>query len=330
MEELLLKLLEESICNEYTDIHITLEKNHGIIRVRQFGKMRMHSSLSEKNYRQFINYLKFISDLDTNEHRISQSGRIELFVGEESVNLRISTLPTSLMNEIIVIRLLNSVKNIPSKNLFRRENDYEDLKELCNKNDGLILFTGPTGSGKSTVMFRLLGDISTIGDRQIITIEDPVEFDLENIVQVEINEKARIDYEPILRGVMRCDPDVIMFGEIRDKKIAEELVKASLSGHLVYSTFHSNSAHSTLLRLKEYGIYKEELIESIRVIINQRIIHDGSNSFIIYEYLTKEDIRRILNNEDVNYKTILHTLEELYKENLIKVETYETYKHFYE
>src|SRR5699024_12857708 len=105
------------------------------------------------------------------------------------------------MNEIIVILLLNSVKNIPSKNLFRRENDYEDLKELCNKNDGLILFTGPTGSGKSTVMFRLLGDISTIGDRQIITIEDPVEFDLENIVQVEINEKARIDYRSEERRV---------------------------------------------------------------------------------------------------------------------------------
>src|SRR5699024_1201573 len=156
MEELLLKLLEESICNEYTDIHITLEKNHRIIRVRQYGKLRMHSLLSEKYYLHFINYLKFISDLDTNEHRISQSGRIELFVGEESVNLRISTLPTSLMNEIIVIRLLNSVKNIPSKKLFRRENDYEDLKELCNKNDGLILFTGPTGSGKSTVMLGYL------------------------------------------------------------------------------------------------------------------------------------------------------------------------------
>lgn len=328
MENLLHHLLKQSISDSYTDIHITLEQSHGLIKIRQFGKMKNFACCNTHTYKQFVNYLKFIAELDTNEHRVPQSGRIEKDVDDVTVNIRISTLPTSLMNEIVVIRILNSAKDIPSEKLFRRPDEYSHLKELCLKKDGLVLFTGPTGSGKSTVMFRLLNDIRNVGDKQIITIEDPIEFDLPNIIQVEINEKAKLDYAPILRGVMRCDPDVIMFGEIRDSTIATELVKASLSGHLVYSTFHSNSAYSAILRLKEYGIYNEELAESIQAIINQRIIHNKKQSFILYEYITKNDIKKILSGESIRYDTIQDKLKQLYENNLIEANTYEEYKAF--
>lgn len=326
MNTLLDELLSAATIENYTDIHITLEKTHGVIRARQKGQMTYVREIKLEEYKKFINYLKFIADLDINEYRVPQSGRIELVAGNELLNIRISSLPISLMNEIIVIRILNSVKNLPSKSLFYHASDYEFLKQKMKQNQGLILFTGPTGSGKSTVMYRLLEEIVNLGNRQIISIEDPIEFNLENIVQVEINEKASLDYEPLLRGVLRCDPDVIMFGEIRDKKIAKELVRASLSGHLVISTFHSKSAVSALMRLKEFGILSEELKESLTLIINQRILHFKSGSFIVYEAIEQKDIIKVLNKEDVPITTIKLKVEHLLKLGVISCEEYKSFK----
>ena len=127
-------------------------------------------------------------------------------------------------------------------------------------------------------MYRLAAETAAEQTRQIISIEDPVEFDIDHVVQAEINDKANLSYGPLIRGVLRCDPDIVLFGEIRDKIIAEELLKTSLSGHLVISTFHSKSALSTLTRLKDYGLFKEEMTESISLIVNQRLIHAEQGS----------------------------------------------------
>lgn len=174
-------------------------------------------------------------------------------------------------------------------------------------------------------MYRLAADAVAEGSRQIISIEDPVEFDIDGLVQVEINDKANLSYAPLIRGVLRCDPDIIMFGEIRDRVIAEELLKTSLSGHLVLSTFHSKNALSTLTRLKDYGLYKEEMAESISLIVNQRLIHADRGSFIVYEYLDRAMIQAYLNGDAVNYTTIQDKLLELYQEGAL---TDEEYKHY--
>lgn len=175
-------------------------------------------------------------------------------------------------------------------------------------------------------MYRLASDAVTESTRQIISIEDPVEFEIDGLVQVEINDKAKLSYAPLIRGVLRCDPDIIMFGEIRDSIIAEELLKTSLSGHLVLSTFHSKNALSTLTRLKDYGLYKEEMTESISLIVNQRLIHTADGSFIVYEYLDKEMIKEHLNGGSVSYTTIQNKLQEIYREGALTDEEYEYYR----
>ncbi|CAD2075968.1 ATPase, T2SS/T4P/T4SS family [Phocicoccus pinnipedialis] len=326
MKTQLNNILKEARDNNYTDIHIMYQNKGGIIRARKRGKMFDVQTVGLEEYKRLVNYLKFIADLDVNEYRIPQSGRIEIIVEDEPMNIRISTLPISLMNEVIVIRILNSVKNIESRKLFKDEEDFIFLKQKMMHNQGLILFTGPTGSGKSTIMYRLLEEIVAIGDRQVISIEDPIEFNIERIIQVEINEKAQLDYGHILRGVLRCDPDIIMFGEIRDNKIAKELVRASLSGHLVISTFHSKSAVSALMRLREFDILNEELKEALTLIINQRIMHFKDKSFIVYEALHKEEIVKILNDAAVEIKTIAIKVEDLFKKGVISLEDYLYFK----
>lgn len=326
MKTSILKMLKEACQSHITDIHLTLESSCGLIKFRKKGVMEEYGTIEIDEYKRWINYLKFTAELDINEHKIPQSGKTHFEIEDEIISVRISTLPISLMNEIIVIRILDALETTKSTELFHTPEKYTFFTDYLSQNQGLILFTGPTGSGKSTVMYRLIHELIRQGDRQIISIEDPVEFDIDGIVQVEINEKAQLDYTPLLRGVLRCDPDIIMFGEIRDKKVADELIKASLSGHLVLSTFHSKSAKTTLNRLKEYDILKEELIESLSLIINQRLIHSLNKSFIIYEYLTKKEIIQYLNNESVSISTLSDELSKLHREGTLTDEEYKNYE----
>lgn len=326
MKSLIIDILQEAYRYNITDIHLTLESTCGIIKFRRKGKMEVHSTIEMNEYKRWINYLKFTAELDINEHKVPQSGKAYFEIDSEDVAVRISTLPISLMNEIIVIRILDAMEDINSEELFYHPEKYSFLTEYMAQNQGLILFTGPTGSGKTTVMYRLIHEVIKLGDRQIISIEDPIEFDIDGIIQVEINEKALMDYHTLLRGVLRCDPDIIMFGEIRDEKVADELIKTSLSGHLVLSTFHSKSAKSTLSRLQEYNILKEEMIQSISLIINQRLIHTKSRSFIIYEYMTKTHIKQFLNGENVTLNTLNDELNALHKDGVLTNEEYKNYE----
>lgn len=327
-------LVDQIINNAYesmaSDIHITSSVNEGVVRFRVKGTMINYRVLNLETFKRLINYLKFIAELDINEHKIPQSGRTKFKINERTLNLRISTLPLSLLRECVVIRLLNLNVSKELTDLFYKEDDYDILRSYMDKGQGLILFTGPTGSGKSTVMYKLAEEVANKGQRSIISIEDPVEYEVDGLVQVEINEKANLKYAPLVRGVLRCDPDIIMFGEIRDKEIASELIKTSLSGHLVLSTFHSKSALSTLVRLKEYDLYKEEMIEAISLIVNQRLIHTRDNSFIVYEYIEKEEIEKFLNDQAVNYTSVKDKLKIVYQEEGMSDEEYEYYNRIIE
>lgn len=317
MKTILHEIFKDAMRQNATDIHLTLESNTGLVRVRRRGEMVTLRELTIDVYRKMINYLKFTAELDINEHKVPQSGRTIFESGDLKVGVRVSTLPISLMNEIIVIRILNPMENRTSNDLFHTHEKYEFLKGFMERMQGLILFTGPTGSGKTTLMYRLLMDIISENRRQVISIEDPVEYEMDGMVQVEINEKANMDYGPLLKGVLRCDPDVIMFGEIRDAKIASELLRASLSGHLVLSTFHSKSAISTLSRLKDYGLYVEEMIQSISLIINQRVIHTHKGSYIIYEFMDNKQIKNYLEDGTHEVFTLSEQLDLLYKGGMI-------------
>jgi len=326
LKTILSEIFKGAMRQNATDIHLTLESSTGLVRVRRRGEMATLCEVTMEEYRKLINYLKFTAELDINEHKVPQSGRTVFDDGEITVGVRVSTLPISLMNEIIVIRILNPVEDRKSAGLFHTRKEYEFLKEYMTRMQGLVLFTGPTGSGKTTLMYRLLGDIISENRRQIISIEDPVEYEMDGIVQVEINEKASMDYSPLLKGVLRCDPDVIMFGEIRDAKIASELLRASLSGHLVLSTFHSKSAVSTLSRLKDYGLYTEEMIQSISLIINQRLIHTQRGSYIIYEYMESDHIINYLSGKKTEIFTLSEQLDALWKGGSISDTELKTFK----
>lgn len=325
MKNKIITILENAQEINATDIHIILESECGRIKFRRKGKMTDFQEISKEEFKRLVNFLKFIAELDINEHKIPQSGKTTLKVNDEDFALRVSTLPITLMDEVVVIRILDALDKRPAKSLFINNKEFDFFKDYMELSQGLILFTGPTGSGKSTLMSNLINEVVKEGSRQIISIEDPIEYEIDGMVQVEINDKANISYEPLLRGALRCDPDVLMFGEIRDKTIARELIRASLSGHLVFSTFHSKSAVSTISRLKDFDLYDEELKQSISLIVNQRIIHTKSKSFIIYEYLTAADINNYLLGRQVNYKTLNHQLLTLKNEGHLNDEEFSYY-----
>jgi len=215
--------------------------------------------------------IKVMSGLDISERRMPQDGRIELNVGGNPVDIRVSTLPV-VNGEAVVLRILDrSNVDLDLNNLGIRPKDLDVIKALINKPNGVVLVTGPTGSGKTTTLYSALSDINTI-DKKIITNEDPVEYDLHGIIQVQINPDVDLTYAAALRSILRQDPDVIFVGEIRDLETAEIAVEAALTGHLVLSTLHTNDAPSVVTRLTDLGVEPFLLSAVLEGVIAQRLV----------------------------------------------------------
>jgi type IV pilus assembly protein PilB len=215
--------------------------------------------------------IKVMAGLDISERRLPQDGRIELNVGGRPVDIRVSTLPV-MFGESVVMRILDrSNVNLDLNNLGIRPKDLEVIKALINKPNGVILVTGPTGSGKTTTLYSALSEINTI-DRKIITNEDPVEYDLPGIIQVPINPEVEMTYAKALRAILRQDPDVIFVGEIRDLETGSICVEAALTGHLVLSTLHTNDAPSVVTRLVDLGVEPFLLSAVLEGVIAQRLV----------------------------------------------------------
>jgi type IV pilus assembly protein PilB len=212
-----------------------------------------------------------MSNLDIAETRLPQDGRIELNMSGNPVDLRISTLPC-LHGESVVMRVLDrSVVSLDLQRLGLREDEIKTVKALVEKPHGIILSTGPTGSGKTTTLYSLLNFANDIGIK-IITTEDPVEYDLEGIVQVQINEEIGVTFARCLRSILRQDPDKILVGEIRDLETAQIAIQASLTGHIVLSTLHTNDAPTTVTRLVDMGVEPFLICATLEAIVAQRLV----------------------------------------------------------
>ncbi|MGO3497029.1 MAG: ATPase, T2SS/T4P/T4SS family, partial [Staphylococcus equorum] len=253
----------------------------------------------------------------------AQSGRY-IYKLKQIFYLRISTLPLSLGNESCVVRIIPQY--------FQKQNithDIEKLYTLMNKKQGLILFSGPTGSGKSTLMYQMVMYAKEKLGLNIITVEDPVEQLVEGVTQVSINEKAGINYESSFKAILRCDPDIILIGEVRDPTIAKYVIQASLSGHLVLTTIHANNCKGALLRLLEMGITKQEIKQSILSVLNQRLITIyNSERKLIYEQLLQHDISYFLNNDYTlpnHFHNLSFHLKQMSKAGVICEETVDRY-----
>jgi type IV pilus assembly protein PilB len=215
--------------------------------------------------------IKVMANLDIAERRLPQDGRIELTVGGHPVDLRVSVLPT-MFGESVVMRVLDrSVVSLDLKNVGMNDKTLKKFREVIIKPNGIVLVTGPTGSGKTTTLYSALNELNTIHDK-LITTEDPVEYDMEGIIQVPIDASIGNTFAHCLRSILRQDPDKILVGEIRDLETAEIAVQASLTGHMVFSTLHTNDAPSTITRLKDMGVPTFLITATVEAILAQRLV----------------------------------------------------------
>lgn len=254
-----------------TDIHIEPLSESSRIRVRIDGLLMELCRLPIAKHNQILSRIKLLSGMDIAEKRLPQDGRLPLKYKNKNLDLRISSLPT-IEGEKLAIRILDkNNKFIALDQLGFSNNIATSYNKIIRSANGIILTTGPTGSGKTTTLYATLKEINTI-DKNITSIEDPVEYKLEGINQVAVNSKAGIDFNKSLRALVRQDPNIIMIGEIRDSQTASIAVQAALTGHLVFSTLHTNSALGTINRLLDMGIEPFLLLSALRGILAQRLI----------------------------------------------------------
>ncbi len=215
--------------------------------------------------------IKVMASLDIAERRMPQDGRIELMVGGHPVDLRVSVLPT-IFGESVVMRVLDrSVVDLSLENVGMDESMMKQFRDAIDRPNGIILVTGPTGSGKTTTLYSSLTELNDIADK-LITTEDPVEYDIEGIIQIPIDSDVGVTFASCLRAILRQDPDTILVGEIRDLETAEIAIQAALTGHLVFSTLHTNDAPATVTRLKDMGIQPFMICATVEAILAQRLV----------------------------------------------------------
>ena len=253
-----------------SDIHIESQERKGEVRLRIDGALKKHLDLEKTIVNLVINRIKVISNLDISEKRVPQDGRTQLSISGKSIDVRVSVLPT-YHGERVVMRILAQSEHIPTlESLGFQEDITKNLYKLLNHAHGMILVTGPTGSGKSTTLHACLQQIST-PDKNIITVEDPVEYNAENISQIQVNTKVGLTFAAGLRSILRQDPDIIMVGEIRDSETADIALRSALTGHLLLSTLHTNDATSSLSRLMDMGIENFLISSTLLGVLAQRL-----------------------------------------------------------
>ncbi|HZG73307.1 MAG TPA: competence type IV pilus ATPase ComGA [Chondromyces sp.] len=273
IEKVVEQLLDEAIKANSSDVHFIPRKHSYLIQLRTYGRLVPHTEFSLKDAERLISHFKFMASMDIGEKRKPQSGSFELNVKERTVSLRISTLPTALSKESLVIRILpqQTVFDLPQLSLF--PHSARKLLALLTHSHGLMIFTGPTGSGKTTTLYSLVQHCVSELNRNVITLEDPVERQHDEWLQVQVNEKAGVTYSTGLKAILRHDPDVIMVGEIRDVETAKVAVRAAMTGHLVLTTLHTRDAKGAVFRLLEFGLQWHEIQQTLIGITAQRLIN---------------------------------------------------------
>ena len=270
-------LFYQAIKKRASDIHIEVQENKGEVRFRIDGMLIKNADLDKKVVNLIISRIKVISNLDISEKRIPQDGRTQIKISGEILDVRVSVLPT-FYGERVVMRLLMQSSQIPEIDALGFDaNLIEDVKKLLRSSHGIILVTGPTGSGKTTSLHSFLREVEA-PHKNLITVEDPVEYKSDKIAQIQVNEKVGLTFATALRSILRQDPDVIMIGEIRDEETADIAVRAALTGHLVFSTLHTNSAAATISRLSDMGVEPFLISSSLLGILAQRLVRCLCNS----------------------------------------------------
>jgi len=264
-------MIMQAVRDRASDIHIEPEENLLRTRYRIDGILHEVNTLPKKLQSAIISRIKVIANMDIAVSRKPQDGKVSMNLENKDIEIRVSTFPT-VHGENVVMRLLDKSSVLLNlKALGISQDIFDDLDKLIRRSNGIILVTGPTGSGKTTTLYAALSSINSM-EKNIITVEDPVEYELPLIRQTQVNPKAGITFANGLRSILRQDPDIIMVGEIRDKDTADIAIQAALTGHLVFSTLHTNDAPSTLTRLLDMGVEPFLISSSVIGVLAQRLV----------------------------------------------------------
>ena len=269
--KLLQSVFEDATQVRASDIHIEPQEGRLQIRFRIDGVLHLQTEADSKIASSLALRLKLMSDLDISEKRLPQDGRFAIRVKNQRIDVRISTMPTQY-GESVVMRLLNQGGTTLRLDAIGMPPQLvERFRAIVNRPNGLVLVTGPTGSGKTTTLYCALAELNSV-EKKLITVEDPVEYRLSGINQVQVNEKIELSFARVLRSALRQDPDIVLVGEMRDQETAQIGLRAAMTGHLVLSTLHTNDAISTPLRLMDMGVPRYMVGSSLQAVLAQRLV----------------------------------------------------------
>ena len=264
-------IIERAAMERASDIHLEPREKEMVVRMRIDGLLRTILTVPKEFPSSVISRLKIMAGMDIAERRVPQDGRANVRVKQSDIDLRVSTLPT-IYGEKVVVRLLDkSAQLLDPAAIGLSGSNLEKYRALLQNSSGVVLIVGPTGSGKSSTMYTMIRQLST-DQVNLVTLEDPVEYNLDGVNQVQINEKAGMTFAGGLRSILRQDPDIIAVGEIRDGETAEIAMRSAITGHLVLSTVHTNNAVSTIGRLLDIGVEPYLISEAVRGIVSQRLV----------------------------------------------------------
>lgn len=285
-------ILLDAVERDATDIHIEVYEENMRIRYRIDGRLIEVKRLNKNSSSALVSRIKIMSNLDISEKRVPQDGRMKIKMKENYVDFRIAIVPT-VNGEKVGIRILKSgLENLQLEKLCFSEKNLEILKKNLESLNGLILVTGPTGSGKSTTLYTVLNYLNH-GDKNISTVEDPVEYNVYGINQVQARSDIGLSFSVVLKQLLRQDPDILMVGEIRDKETVEIGIKAALTGHLVLSTLHTKNALSSIARLENLGIEPYLISAALKMIVSQRLVRKLCENCKVLENSTEEKIKKM-------------------------------------
>ena len=294
----------EGVHMNATDIHLEPEKNVYRVRYRVDGYLRMGPSLPKSLQPGVVARIKIMANLDIAETRLPQDGKIVFNLGRRKIDLRVSTFPT-VIGENVVLRILDKSKLVMGlEQLGFNEENLSLFREDIGKPNGIILVTGPTGSGKTTTLYSAISYINSL-ERNIITLEDPVEYEIPIIRQCQINVKAGLTFAAGLRAILRQDPDVVLVGEMRDRETIEMTIRAALTGHLVFSTLHTNDAASAIPRMMDMGVEPFLVASALNTVIAQRLVRLTCPK-CREEYMPEDDLLKAVGFQEAGSLTFFH------------------------
>jgi len=269
-------LILKAIKLKSTDLHITYKEGHGSCELRTIhGLVKIKNTIIDRN---IIDYIKYHSKLDLLKTYKPQTGYFKVHLGQQSIQLRVAYIKNNF-TENIVIRIMNPPNTLSIETLFLPQ-DLLLIKAELKRSAGLILISGTTGSGKTTTLYTMLNALSEL---KIYTIEDPIESYFPHLIQLQVNERQDLSFDSALKQVLRHDPNIIVIGEIRDEGEAKAALRCALTGHLVISTIHSNSAMKTIDRLINLGLAKDEILSVLNLVIHQSLNSNGKSRSMDYE-----------------------------------------------